>query len=126
MVMHESLETVAPPKLERRRFQRWALERPARFSAHERSATGTVRDISAGGALIQLDRAADVPERVLLYLFLSSIDGAPAAILARVVEVRGRRVRVAFDPLPQFVADAIAAEIRAARRPARTASAFLN
>jgi hypothetical protein len=58
----------------------------------------------------------------LLYLTLASLDGEPAAILARVVEVSGRKVRVAFDPLPALVASAIAAEIRGRRRHTSPAS----
>jgi hypothetical protein len=61
-----------------------------------------------------------------LYITLSSMPEAPVAILSRVVEVTGRKVRVAFDPLPAFVASAIAAEIRGRRRPVSQAGTLLN
>lgn len=121
-MMMQRMEESIPPRLERRRFQRWAIDRPAQLSAQETGIGARCLDVSVGGALLRLQSEVPVPSNVLLYLTLASLDGEPAAILARVVEVSGRKVRVAFDPLPALVASAIAAEIRGRRRHTSPAS----
>lgn len=127
MMTTQRIEESLPPRLERRRFQRWELDRPAQLSAQEQGVGARCLDVSVGGALLRLQSEVSVPSHVLLYLTLSSLDGMPAAILARVVEVSGRKVRVAFDPLPGFVATAIAAEIRGRRRASvKPAATLLN
>ncbi len=123
-MMTQCITTVDFPKLERRRFRRWSLDRAARLSSEEAGYAARCLDVSAGGALLRLQARAEIPERVLLYLFLSTLGGVPAVILARVVAVQGTKVRVAFDPLPAFVAQAIEAEIRGTR-PARKSPGVL-
>jgi hypothetical protein len=126
MMMMQRVEENLPSRLERRRFQRWELDQPARVSAQEQGVSARCLDVSVGGALLRLQTEVPVPSQVLLYITLSSMPEAPVAILSRVVEVTGRKVRVAFDPLPAFVASAIAAEIRGRRRPVSQAGTLLN
>lgn len=126
MMMMQRVEENLPNRLERRRFQRWAFDRPAQLSAQEQGVGARCLDLSVGGALLRLQSEVPVPSQVLLYLNLTTLHGAPATILARVVEVSGRKVRVAFDPLPVLVASAIAAEIRGRQRPVSHARALLN
>ncbi len=126
MMMMQRIEESLPPRLERRRFQRWELDRPAQVSAQEQGISARCLDLSVGGALLRLQFETPVPPHVLLYLNLSCLQGKPATILARVVEVSGRKVRVAFDPLPVLVASAIATEIRGRRHPVTPPSSLLN
>lgn len=125
MVMMERIDASLPRRLERRRFQRWDLDRPARLSALEQGFAARCVDVSVGGALLRLEAETPVPAKVLLYLHLSSLPEGPAVVQARVVEVFGRRVRVSFDPLPAYVATALAAELRLRQRPA-SRPALLN
>jgi hypothetical protein len=117
MVMMERIDTSQAVRLERRRFQRWDLDRQATLSAQEQGIPARCLDVSVGGALLRLQAEVPVPSQVLLYLHLSSLPEGLAAVLARVVEVSGRRVRVSFDPLPAYVATALAAEVRLRRPP---------
>jgi hypothetical protein len=114
-MMTQCIEVSDSPRLERRRFPRWELDRAARVSSDESGCAARCLDVSAGGALLRLQGQAAVAPRVLIYLFLGSLGGVPAAILARVVSVQGTKLRVAFDPLPAFVAQAIETEVRGRR-----------
>lgn len=124
-MMTQCSEVMDSRHLERRRYPRWSLDRDARVASDETGHAARCLDVSAGGALLRLQQKAEIPPRVLVYLFLSSLGSVPAAILARVVAVQGAKVRVAFDPLPAFVAQAIEAEIRASR-PVRRPSTLPN
>ncbi|HUB09000.1 MAG TPA: PilZ domain-containing protein [Myxococcales bacterium] len=122
-MMTQCIEITDSPRLERRRFPRWELDRAARVASDEAGLAARCLDVSAGGALLRLQGRAEIPPRVLVYLFLGSLGDVPAVILARVVSVQGAKLRVAFDPLPAFVARALEAEIqgaRSARRPSGT------
>ncbi|MHB8419011.1 MAG: PilZ domain-containing protein [Myxococcales bacterium] len=122
-MMTQCAEVLDLPRLERRRFPRWTLDRAARLASEENGLAARCLDVSAGGALLRVQGGPQVPSRVLLYLFLSSLGAVPAAILARVVEIDGTKVRVAFDPLPAFVARAIEAEIKGGRESRRPPAA---
>ncbi|MHB1845216.1 MAG: PilZ domain-containing protein, partial [Deltaproteobacteria bacterium] len=80
--------------VERRRFQRWPLAAPAKLAMREREAIGRCLDVSLGGALLEDEAETPLPSQLLLYLTLSTAGATPLAVLARVIEVRRRRVRV--------------------------------
>ncbi|MHB1846649.1 MAG: hypothetical protein ACYCWW_17655, partial [Deltaproteobacteria bacterium] len=69
----------------------------------------------------EVEAETPLPSQLLLYLTLSTAGATPLAVLARVIEVRRRRVRVSFDPLPELAARALVQEIvvMPASRPPR-------
>lgn len=112
----------SPPSLERRRFQRWELNAPARVCAAEVGFAARCLDVSLGGALLRVKDQGSFPRELLVYLYLDSFGAAPVPIVARLVEADGRRLRVAFDPLPAPTAVAITLEVRRGRGLRRSPS----
>ncbi len=100
---------------ERRRYARVELNLPAFVNVAERSFCARCLSLSAGGAMLKLDSSTDLPEEFLLHLVMPVLGDLPVPIIARRVEVMGRRVRLAFDPLPGPLAKAVARQLLAKR-----------
>ena len=126
MELQLEISAAPPPGLERRRFLRSSLDAPARLCAADAAFSARCLDVSLGGALLRLSGATPLPRQILLYLYLDTLGPVPAAILARVVESNGRRLRVAFDPLPGCTAHAIAHELRRGEGAKGVRRALLN
>jgi hypothetical protein len=106
----------SPLNLERRRFVRAGIDQPALVCLSERNLDGRCLSLSVGGALIKLPSTPSLPRGFLLRLSLASFNQVAATIGARVVEVFGSRIRVAFDPLPKALHQAISTEVLSALR----------
>jgi PilZ domain len=106
----------SPLSLERRRFVRAGIDQPAMVCLSERDLGGRCLSLSVGGALIKFPTMPVLPRGVLLRLSLPTLDQLAATIAARVIEIFGSRVRVAFDPLPKAVHQAISVEVLSALR----------
>jgi hypothetical protein len=106
-----------PPRTdrERRRYPRVDLNLSAYVNVAERSFCARCVSLSAGGALLGLHSSLDLPEEFLLHLVMPVLGDLPVPIIARRIEVRGRRVRLAFDPLPGPLAKAVASQLLAKR-----------
>jgi hypothetical protein len=117
----------SPLSLERRRFVRAGIDRPALVCLAERNLDGRCLSLSVGGALIKFAGSPVLPRGVQLRLTLASLNQVAATIGARVIEVFGSRVRVAFDPLPKSLHQAISVEVLSALRASpRGRSALLS
>lgn len=110
--------------LERRRFARADLSLAAWVSVDEQSVGAHCLNLSAGGALLRLDEPRELPETFLLHLVMPALGDLPVPVIARRIEVAGRRVRLAFDPLPAALAKAIATQLLTNGR--RSGQGFLN
>ncbi len=100
---------------ERRRYPRVDLNLSAFVNIAERSFCARCLSLSAGGALLKLDCSPELPEEFLLHLVMPVLGDLPVPMIARRIEVRGRRVRLAFDPLPGPLAKAVARQLLAKR-----------
>jgi hypothetical protein len=100
---------------ERRRYARVDLNLSAFVNIAERSFCARCVNLSAGGALLKLDSNPELPEEFLLHLVMPVLGDLPVPIIARRIEVMGRRVRLAFDPLPGPLAKAVARQLLAKR-----------
>jgi len=100
---------------ERRRYPRIDLNLSAFVNVAERSFSARCLSLSAGGARLKLDANLELPEEFLLHLVLPVLGDLPVPIIARRIEVMGRRVRLAFDPLPGPLAKAVARQLLAKR-----------
>ena len=109
----------SPLSLERRRFVRAGIDQPATVCLAERNLGGRCLSLSVGGALIRFATSPVLPRGIVLELSLSTLQPGAATLSARVVEVFGSRVRIAFDPLPQALHRAISTEVLAALRGSR-------
>jgi hypothetical protein len=106
---------------------RAGIDQPALVCLSERNLDGRCLSLSVGGALIKFTGTPVLPRGVLLRLSLTSLKEVAPTIGARVVEVYGSRVRVAFDPLPRALHQAISVEVLSALRARpRARSAFLS
>ncbi len=91
----------------KRRHARRAVSRPARAVAGARELTGTVPDLSAGGAALHLDFPAEsLDEDALIDLYIEDMDPLPGH-LARTFE---DGIGVAFD-LDEAEEDRLLAEV---------------
>jgi hypothetical protein len=106
----------SPQGLDRRRFVRAEVDRPAWIHAQDHDFGGRCLSLSVGGALIKFSVNPSLPGGVLLRISLATLAQVPTPIVARVVEVYRFRVRVAFDPLPKALARAISVEVLSALR----------
>ena len=82
------------PRGERRRFQRVAVTLPATMSTAERVLAATLRSISRSGASIELGDTQTVPLGTRVVLAGEALRGCDA----KVVEIDGTLVRLAFEP----------------------------
>jgi hypothetical protein len=98
---------------ERRRYPRVELNLSAFVNVAERSFCARCLSLSAGGALLKLDASLDLPDEFLLHLVMPVLNDLPVPMIARRIEVLGRRVRLAFDPLPGPLAKAVASQLLA-------------
>jgi hypothetical protein len=112
--LDEAAAARSAQSLERRRFVRAGVDRPAWIHAQDHDLGGRCLNLSVGGALIKFTVSPILPGGVLLRISLATLDQTPAPIVARVIEVHGFRVRIAFDPLPKALARAISREVLAA------------
>jgi hypothetical protein len=101
--------------LERRRYPRLDLNLSAFVNIAERSFSARCLSLSAGGARLKLDSTLELPEQFLLHLVMPVLGDLPVPMIARRIEVQGRRVRLAFDPLPGPLAKAVASQLLAKR-----------
>jgi hypothetical protein len=113
-------------KLERRRYARMDLSLLASVSVSEQSWSGRCLNLSAGGALLRMDAERQVPETFLLHLVMPALGDLPVPIIARRIEVLGRRVRLAFDPLPPPLAKAVASQLLSQAKPFKRPATLLN
>jgi hypothetical protein len=67
--------------------------------------------------LLRLDTERQLPETFLLHLVMPALGDMPVPVIARRIEVIGRRVRLAFDPLPGPLAKAVASQLLAQVKP---------
>lgn len=111
--------------LERRRFPRLDLLLSACINVDEHAFVARCLNLSAGGALLELERPQQLPATFVLHLRLPILGDMPQPVLARRIELYGLRVRLAFDPLPGPLAKAIASQLLANARPALR-HGFLN
>jgi hypothetical protein len=100
---------------ERRRYPRVDLNLSAFVNIAERSFCARCLSLSAGGALLMLDVSPELPGEFLLHLVMPVLGDLPVPMIARRIEVNGRRVRLAFDPLPAPLAKAVARQLLAKR-----------
>lgn len=101
---------------ERRRYPRVDLDLSATVNVHDRPFGARCLSLSAGGALLKLDLCLELPEAFLLHLVMPVLGDLPVPMFARRIEVLGRRVRLAFDPLPGPLAKAVASQLLAKMR----------
>jgi hypothetical protein len=100
---------------ERRRYPRIDLNLSAFVNVAEHSFAARCLSLSAGGALLKLHACLELPEEFLLHLILPVLGDLPVPMIARRIEVTGRRVRLAFDPLPGPLSKAVASQLLAKR-----------
>ena len=105
----------AGPGLERRRYPRIDVNLSASVSVADRSFSARCLSLSAGGARLELEASVGLPECFLLHLVMPVLGDLAVPMIARRVETRGRRVRLAFDPLPGPLAKAVASQLLAKR-----------
>ncbi len=92
---------------DKRRHARRAISRPARAVAGARELTGSVKDLSAGGAALRLDSPAEsLDEDALIDLYIEDMEPLPGH-LARIFE---DGIAVEFD-LDEAEEDRLRAEV---------------
>jgi hypothetical protein len=110
--------------LERRRYPRVDLSLEGFIGAAEQSLPAECMNLSAGGALLRLETIQVVPETFVLHLVFPVFGDLPVPVLARRIEVAGRRVRLSFDPLPGPIARVVLRQMVQAARIDRSCLKF--
>ncbi len=101
---------------DKRRHARRAISRPARAVAGARELTGSVKDLSAGGAALRLDSPAEnLDEDALIDLYVEDMEPLPGH-LARTLE---DGIAVEFD-LDEAEEDRLLAEVMEMHSAMRT------
>lgn len=113
-------DEAADRRMERRRYLRRDINLAASVSVDEQAWNARCLNLSAGGALLKLEVERLVPETFLLHLVLPVLGDSPVPVVARRIEVRGQRVRLAFDPLPEFTGRAFEQQLTSSSAKKKT------